>query len=114
VKHYKETDPTYEAINVIEAWGADFNIGNALKYIARHQHKGAPQQDLQKAIWYLERAIQRLDAGATYSASQYDEDQQAPAGSATRPSISEEVQGLFRKRPDQVYRGFYSTNWKLR
>jgi hypothetical protein len=29
----------YEAINVIEAWGANFNIGNSLKYLSRYGKK---------------------------------------------------------------------------
>jgi hypothetical protein len=32
-----------------------FCRGNALKYIWRSEHKGAPDRDLQKAIWYLKR-----------------------------------------------------------
>lgn len=38
-----------------------FSIGNALKYILRHQHKGEPVQDLKKAIWYLEKKIQEYE-----------------------------------------------------
>ena len=56
--HYQFTDSTYEAINVIEAWGLDFSLGNALKYIARAGRKGDTVEDLKKAIWYLERKIQ--------------------------------------------------------
>lgn len=60
--HYRPG--TYEAINVIEAWGLGFNLGNAVKYIARCELKGAPIEDLQKAAWYLEREIQRrMDKG---------------------------------------------------
>lgn len=48
-------DTTYEAIKVIEAWGLDFCLGNALKYISRAGHKPGTQrtEDLQKSIWYL-------------------------------------------------------------
>ena len=48
----------YEAIKVIEAWNAGFCVGNALKYICRHQHKGDPIGDLRKALWYAERAAE--------------------------------------------------------
>lgn len=46
-----------EAIDVIEDWGLGFCLGNAVKYIARADHKGAPLADLEKAQWYLTREI---------------------------------------------------------
>lgn len=48
-----------EAIDAIEAWGLDFSLGNALKYIARSGKKAGadPIEDLLKARWYLDRAI---------------------------------------------------------
>ena len=50
----------FEVIDVIEDWDCGFNDGNAIKYIARHRHKGKPVEDLRKAVWYLEREIARL------------------------------------------------------
>jgi hypothetical protein len=61
--HYGGAGNPYEAIKVIEAWGLGFCLGNAVKYIARHEHKGAPLEDLKKARWYLDREIQRLESG---------------------------------------------------
>jgi len=58
--HYKGESNPYEAIKVIEGWGADFHIGNAIKYIARYNDKNDPITDLKKAIWYLERKIKLL------------------------------------------------------
>lgn len=58
--HYGGDTP-YEAINVIEAWGLNFNLGNVVKYISRHKKKGNPLADLKKAKWYLEREIQTLE-----------------------------------------------------
>lgn len=55
--HYGGGDNPYEAIKVIEAWGLGFALGNAVKYIARAERKGAPVQDLEKARWYLDREI---------------------------------------------------------
>lgn len=49
-------DTTYEAIKVIEAWGLGFCDGNAVKYIRRWKDKGG-LQDLEKALWYLQRFI---------------------------------------------------------
>lgn len=50
-----------EVIDAIETWGLGFSDGNAVKYIARHRHKGTPVQDIKKAIWYLNRHLQNLE-----------------------------------------------------
>ena len=59
--HY--TPGVYEVINVIEAWGLDFHLGNAIKYIARAGKKdpSKKEEDLRKAVWYIERYIQNKD-----------------------------------------------------
>lgn len=49
-----------EVIDAIEDWKLGFNAGNAVKYIARHEHKGKAIQDLEKAKWYIDREIARL------------------------------------------------------
>jgi len=51
-----------EPIDAIEAWQLGFCLGNAVKYIARAAHKGRLLEDLNKARWYLEREIARLEA----------------------------------------------------
>ncbi|MAH29383.1 MAG: hypothetical protein CL959_01710 [Euryarchaeota archaeon] len=47
----------FETIDVIEDWGLDFHLGNAVKYISRAGRKDPEKlnQDISKAIWYLER-----------------------------------------------------------
>jgi hypothetical protein len=52
----------FEVIDVIEAWNLDFSLGNAVKYIARAGLKDPEKkkQDLNKAIWYIERTISNL------------------------------------------------------
>jgi hypothetical protein len=52
-----------EVIDAIEAWGLGFDDGNAVKYIARARHKGKELEDLEKALWYLERRIKNLKSG---------------------------------------------------
>lgn len=52
-------DTTYEAIKVIEAWELGFCLGNAVKYICRAGKKGSKKEDLLKALWYLQREIDR-------------------------------------------------------
>jgi hypothetical protein len=59
--HY--CDIGLEPIDVIEAWGLGFCLGNAVKYIARAEHKGSRLEDLEKARWYLEREIARIKNG---------------------------------------------------
>lgn len=48
----------FEVIDVIEDWKLNFHEGNAIKYIGRARHKGNYQQDIKKAIWYLERMLE--------------------------------------------------------
>ncbi len=55
--HYNQGK--YEVIDVIEDWNLDFNLGNAIKYIARCNHKGNKKQDLEKAIFYLKRELEK-------------------------------------------------------
>jgi hypothetical protein len=61
--YYGGADNTYEAIKVIEAWELDFCLGNVVKYICRAGKKGEwkHREDLEKAAWYLSRAIQNLE-----------------------------------------------------
>ena len=61
-KHYNAGE--FEAIDVIEDWKLDFHCGNAIKYIGRHKHKGNPKEDIEKAIWYLQRYLETLDDNA--------------------------------------------------
>ena len=35
----------------------DFDLGNAIKYIMRCEHKENKEADLKKAIWYLNREL---------------------------------------------------------
>ena len=46
-----------EAIDVIEDWQLGFHDGNAIKYIGRARHKDQFEQDIKKAIWYLQRML---------------------------------------------------------
>lgn len=48
----------YEVIDVIEDWRLGFNLGNAIKYIARCEHKENKLQDLKKAKYYIKREIE--------------------------------------------------------
>lgn len=53
--HYKTGG--IETIDFIEAKELGYHLGNAVKYISRAKHKGNYVQDLEKAIWYIQREI---------------------------------------------------------
>jgi len=52
--HYNKGN--IEVIDFIEDQEFEFNLGNAVKYICRSRHNGNFSQDIDKAIWYLDRA----------------------------------------------------------
>lgn len=56
-QHYGGADNPYETIKVIEAWELGFNLGNAVKYISRADHKDDALEDLRKAGWYVNREL---------------------------------------------------------
>jgi CRISPR/Cas system-associated protein Cas5 (RAMP superfamily) len=58
-KHY--TFGSIEPIDVIEDWQLDFRLANVVKYIARAGKKDPQKkkQDLEKALWYLKRYIDK-------------------------------------------------------
>ncbi|HNB59559.1 MAG TPA: DUF3310 domain-containing protein [Phycisphaerales bacterium] len=57
--HY--TFSTIEPIQAIEAWQLGFHLGCVVKYVCRAGRKGDKVEDLQKARWYLDREIARLE-----------------------------------------------------
>lgn len=56
--HYNAHPSGIEAIDLCEV--LPFSLGNAIKYLMRADHKGAREQDMQKAAWYLRREARRL------------------------------------------------------
>jgi hypothetical protein len=86
-KHYQSGDPTYETINVIEAWGLDFCLGNVVKYISRAGKKNSELEDLEKASWYLNRKINQIksnDTNQTHTQDGSAEDRHAEKGQTER------------------------------
>lgn len=49
-----------ETIDFIEAKKLPHHLATAVAYIARAQHKGTEKQDIQKAVWYLNRYLNQL------------------------------------------------------
>lgn len=56
--HYNQGK--YGVMDVIEDWKLNHHLATAVAYIARAEHKGNLVQDLQKAIWYLNRYIELI------------------------------------------------------
>lgn len=65
--HYKSGN--MEVIDIIESYGLNFHRGNVLKYLLRAGRKAEKGytdhhkeiEDLKKAVWYLNREINRLN-----------------------------------------------------
>lgn len=57
--HYRSHPSGVEAIQVTEHF--NFCLGNAIKYIWRAGMKGDAVTDLEKARWYIDREIERLN-----------------------------------------------------
>lgn len=53
--HYKTGG--IETIDFIEAKDLNYRLGNVVKYVSRAGKKGDPIEDLEKALWYLQREI---------------------------------------------------------
>jgi hypothetical protein len=55
--HYTNHPSGIECIQITEHMG--FCLGNAVKYLWRADLKGDAVEDLRKAVWYIEREIQK-------------------------------------------------------
>jgi Protein of unknwon function (DUF3310) len=56
--HYRKHPSGIECIEVTRHM--NFNVGNAIKYLWRYMDKGDPVENLQKAQWYIDDEIRRL------------------------------------------------------
>lgn len=59
--HYVE-GRKFEPKDVIRDWGLNFNLGNAVKYIARAGRKADLVEDLKKAQQYIQFEIDAIEA----------------------------------------------------
>ena len=60
-RHYNTHPSGIEAIDVVRHM--DFCLGNAFKYLFRCGSKGSPLEDLKKARWYIEDALNHRRKG---------------------------------------------------
>lgn len=71
-KHY-QSESGLEAIDVIEAFAKDnYCRGNAFKYLIRAGKKEDTRQDLEKALWYIQREIANLEQPLNESVPPFD------------------------------------------
>ena len=52
--HYKKSETGYEAIDFMELMNCP-NLATAFKYVWRYEYKSKPLEDLNKALYYVER-----------------------------------------------------------
>ena len=62
-KHYTNHPSGIECIQITEYMG--FCLGNAIKYLWRADLKNDAIEDMKKAIWYINREIERRENGRT-------------------------------------------------
>ena len=58
-KHYTNHPSKIECIQITEHMG--FCLGNAIKYLWRADLKNDAIEDMKKAIWYINREIERRE-----------------------------------------------------
>jgi hypothetical protein len=58
-RHYTSHPSGIEVIEITEHM--NFCLGNAIKYIMRSELKGKRIEDLKKAVWYINREIERIE-----------------------------------------------------
>lgn len=66
-KHYNNHPSKIECITITRR--LNFNLGNTFKYLFRNEHKGKRDEDLKKALWYIEDEIKQVQAKAEDSVS---------------------------------------------
>lgn len=57
--HYVSHPSGIECIQITEHMG--FNLGNAIKYVWRADLKNDAIEDLEKAVWYIQREISKRE-----------------------------------------------------
>ena len=82
--HYTSHPSGIECIQITEHMG--FNLGNALKYIWRADLKDNRTQDIEKAIWYLQRELAKNKSEATEDAQESRCEWNVPVGYVPRPT----------------------------
>ena len=93
--HYKSGG--IEVIDVIEAFELGFRLANVVKYVLRAGRKGDALEDLEKAAWYLDREIDKLEEQAEEDEVADDAAHTKPAACGKRPNVGDEVEAEKRE-----------------
>ena len=57
--HYKAGE--FDVIAFCQLHNINFDLGNVIKYVTRAGYKDNQLEDLKKAMWYLQREIDRIE-----------------------------------------------------
>ena len=87
--HYKSGG--IEVIDVIEAFELGFRLANVVKYVLRAGRKGDALEDLEKAAWYLDREIDKLETQAEAEEVATDAAHTSPVVCAETPNVGDKV-----------------------
>ena len=71
-EHYNRLNP--QPKDVIRAWGLNFNLGSAVKYISRAGHKDDIEQDLKKAQEFIQFEIDAIEGARAERNGKTDEE----------------------------------------
>ena len=71
-EHYNRLNP--QPKDVIRAWGLNFNLGSAVKYISRAGHKDDIVQDLKKAQEFIQFEIDAIEGARAERKGKTDEE----------------------------------------
>lgn len=71
-EHYNRLNP--QPKDVIRAWGLNFNLGSAVKYISRAGHKDDIVQDLKKAQEFIQFEIDAIEGARAERNGKTDEE----------------------------------------
>ena len=93
--HYKSGG--IEVIDVIEAFELGFHLGNVVKYVLRAGRKGDALEDLEKAAWYLDREIDKLEEQAEADGVDDDMTHAKSVACAETPNVGDGVEAEKRE-----------------
>lgn len=93
--HYTAHPSGVECIQITEHM--NFCLGNALKYIWRAGLKQNEVEDLKKAVWYLNREIERVENGKEEGLRESDSRERTESKRAIEPSRRVEANNQKRR-----------------
>ena len=96
--HYTAHPSGVECIEITEHMG--FNLGNAVKYIWRADLKGNQLADLEKAAWYIQREISRINGASEPEPTEWTDAMVEAMVDAPMNRAAQPVAGQFQREVD--------------